>query len=315
VLRSLIGAALLALLAATGARAGGSPVAFVALPDRNEVVAVDLGTDRVLGRIAVAGGPEAVTAYYDYTRSRDFILVASPASGTVTLIDSVSRRIVHVWRGFAEPRAVAVNGLRAYVVDAKRGQLVVLGLGIRRVLTRIDVGARPTDVAVGDVAVVAHAGRASLTLVDVARRNVIGAVPTGDAVTSVSKQPDSANVYVSFAGSGRLALVDWGRRRTVYQRRVGGELALVVKDVYLRRVWATDRRNGRVLVAAARTGRVLRRLAGCPGAHGLAQVGTASIVATCPGNSTLAVWNTSRWRLRSISLGGRPAGVGIAVLP
>ena len=315
-LRLLISATCLALLAAGTARAGGSPTAFVALPATDEVVAVDLGSGRVLKRIPVAQGPEDVAAFHDVTRRRDFVLVASRPAGAVTLVDAVKRRVVKVWRGFGDPADVAVEGLRAYIADARRGQLVVLDLATRRVLARIDVGPRPTAVAVGDLAIIAHSGRPSLTLVDVRRRTVTGTVPVAEPVTSVSKQPDTANVYVSFAGSGDLASIDWGRRRTTFRKHVGERLAQVVKDVYLGdRVWVTDAARGRVVLASARDGRVLRRLGGCPGAHGLAQVGTASVLATCPGNSTLAVWDTSRWRLRTVRLGNRPAGVGIAILP
>jgi len=47
----------------------------------------------------------------------------------------------------------------------------------------------------------------------------------------------------------------------------------------------------------------------------VSRVGTAAVVATCPANRSLAIWDTTRWRLRSLHLGGRPAGVGIAVIP
>jgi YVTN family beta-propeller protein len=316
VLRLLICVTCLALLAAGTAGAGGSPAAFVALPATDEIVAVDLGSGRVLKRIPVAQGPEDVAAFHDSTRRRDFVLVASRAGGAVTLVDAVTRRVVKVWRGFGDPTDVVVDGLRAYVVDERHGQLVVLDVATRRVPVRIDVGPRPTAVGVGDLAVIAHAGLPSLTLVDVRRRTVTGTVPVAGPVTSVSKQPDTANVYVSFAGSGDLALIDWGRRRTTFRKRVGERLAQVVKDVHLGdRVWVTDAPRGRVVLASARNGRVLRRLGGCPGAHGLAQVGTASVVATCPGSAALALWDTSRWRLRTVRLGDRPAGVGIAILP
>ena len=315
-LQALTVAAAVALTAAASAGAGGSATAFVALPGRDRVVALDVGTGAQLRRISVAGGPERVAAYHDASRRRDFVLVTSAGGGSVTLIAAFTQRIVRVWRGFGRPADVVVDALRAYVVDRDRGALVVIDLRARRILARIAVGARPSAVAVGDLAVVAHAGRASLTLVDPARSRVVGSLPVHRPVASLSKQPDTANVYVAFEGTGELALIDWGRRRTVFRRSIGERLAQVrVDSFHGRRVWATDFARGGVVLASTQDGRVLRRLGGCPGASGIAQVGTASVVATCAGARSLAVWDATRWRLRRFGVGGRPAGVAVAVLP
>lgn len=62
-------------------------------------------------------------------------------------------------------------------------------------------------------------------------------------------------------------------------------------------------------------GRVLRRLHGCPGAEGVAFVGTAWVVAACRDANALAIWSQRTWKRKLVSLGGRPHGVAETVLP
>ncbi|MEO5576900.1 MAG: hypothetical protein ABIR67_14805 [Gaiellaceae bacterium] len=201
-LRLLTLGTLPALLAVGVASAGGTAVAFVALPGRGEVVAVDVGSGDVLRRIEVAKGPQETAAYHDTSRRRDFVLVTSPPAGTVTLVDAFSQRVARVWDDFGAPADVVVEGLRAYVTDNARGRLVVIDLRSRRVVASLPVGPRPRALAVGDLAIVAHDGRESLTLVDLRRRKIAGSLPVGGVVQSISKRPDTADVFVTYRGTG-----------------------------------------------------------------------------------------------------------------
>lgn len=93
-LRTLITAAFLLPLAAGAAPAhqpGGTPLAFVAVEDTAELVAVDLTTKRVVDRRKVPVGPRNVASTGG---PRPRLLVTSPPAGSVTLVDSFTRRIV-----------------------------------------------------------------------------------------------------------------------------------------------------------------------------------------------------------------------------
>ena len=311
-LRALILIALVALAAAADAQADGSPVAFVAVPARSEVVAVDLTAGRVVARVSVPRGPQELAAIDALSN----VLVASPAAGTVTQIDALTQGVVKVWRDFGRPTDVVVDGIRGYVTDTSRGRLVVIDLVAQRIVARIPVGAQPHAVAVGDLAVVAHRTGSSLTLVDVRRRRIVGSLPVGAPVQSLSKEPDTTNVYVTFQRSGVLARVDWGSRQVGFRREVAAGPADVVKDIYVGdNVWLADGTGNRVLLVSARTGKVRRVLRGCSGALRLAQVGAASIAATCPGDGSIALW-ANRGRKRSLtSVGGAPAGIAISIYP
>lgn len=300
---------LLLVPAASGGRAGGTPVAFVAAEDDDRLVAVDLTTRRMLARIRVPDGPHNVTG----AGGARWILVTSPPAGTVTLVDAFSRKVVKVWRGFGSPHDVEVDGDRAYVTDEERGMLVVIELRSRRILARLRVGAGAHDVAVGDQIVVTHgAGEASLTLA----RGRIRRVAAEGAPHDVTKQPDSANVYVTYWNESAVGAVDWGRERVLWKRRVGSLVHHVELDPFRGwRLWATDNRSGRTYFLSARDGRVLRTLSGCPGAHHVAFGGTAWVAVACHDADALAVYRTGSWRRSLVRVGGGPHGVAVAVVP
>lgn len=196
-LRALSLAALLLALGAGAAPArvaGGTVVAFVALETTSQLVAVDLTERRVVARIPVPAGPRNVTAAGDLRQ----LLVTSPSTGKVALVDAYEGRVATVVGGVGRPLDVAVRGDRAFVTDARRNELVVLDLDRRRIAARVRVPRRPQNVDVGDVALVTH-GVATwyVTVVYPSRRGwshaPLGRVPVpGPGALDVSRQPDSA---------------------------------------------------------------------------------------------------------------------------
>jgi DNA-binding beta-propeller fold protein YncE len=301
--------------AAAGTRAGGTPVAFVSAEGDDRLVAVDLTTRRVLARIPVPNGPRKVVE----AGGARWILVTSPPAGAVTLVDAFSFKVVKVWRGFGYPVGAAVEGRRAYVTDKERGQLVVISLTTRKVVARLNAGPRPHDVAVGDLALVTHESEhPEFTIVDtnLSRRSDLVTLAAGGPAQHVSEQPDSATAYVTYWNSGGVGAVDWGRGRLLWRRNVGTLIHHVQFDYFHgRRLWATDHAKGRSYLLSARDGRVLRTLAGCPGADHVAFGGTAWLAVACRDADALAVYETRTWQRTLVSVGGGPRGVAVAVVP
>lgn len=317
-LRALIVIAVTLAVAAGGATArstGGTPAVFVSAESASLLVGVDLATGRVIARIRVPSGPHNVASY----RAR-YLLVTSPPAGAVTLVDAFSRRVLKVWRGFASPHDVEVEGRYAYVTDEGRGELVVIDLADRKVAARVAVGSRPHDVAVGDVALVTHSSTPQLTIVHLGRpgrpRPGLRRLAAGGAAHDISEQGDTANAYVTYWDSGSVGAVDWGTERILWQRSVGSLIHHVQFDYHQgRRLWVTDHESGDVLALTSRDGRVLRRLRGCPGAHHIALGGTAWVVAACHDADALAVWSQRTWQRRLIPVGDGPHGVAEIALP
>src|SRR5207244_9505054 len=70
------------------------------------------------------------------------VVVVSPKSGAVTLLDRRTLKTVKVLRGFGSPHLAAISPFQkwAYVTDDARGELDVLALGIPRIVDRVFVG-------------------------------------------------------------------------------------------------------------------------------------------------------------------------------
>jgi DNA-binding beta-propeller fold protein YncE len=324
VLRALIVAALLLPLGAGAAPArdsGGVPVAFVAVETTSQVVAVDLTTKRVVDRIAVPAGPHNVATTGDLR----YLLVTSPPSKSVTLLDSFTGRIVQTFGGFGRPLDVAVQGRHAFVTDGRSNFLVVIDLDFRAVGPRIVVPRRPQSVAVGDVALVTHSPpNPYITIIDLGAPGPLRpswrprlAVAAERGARDVVEQPDTAYAYVTGRRSGGVAAIDWGRGGVPrWWRRVGSRVEYVAFDYYHgRRLWVSDHARGEVLALSSETGRVLRRLPGCPGAGPIAFGGQVWIVATCRDASALAIWDTRTWKRTLVRVGASPHGVAVAVVP
>jgi DNA-binding beta-propeller fold protein YncE len=253
------------------------------------------------------------------------VLVTSPPTGTVTIVDSFTGRVVKTFRGFGRPLDVAVDASHAFVTDSRLNQLVVIDLDRRRIAARIRVPRRPQNVAVGDVALVTHASPiAKLTVVELRRpggprrSSIHGlSVSAEGGPNEVSTQPDSAYAYVTGHRSGGAAGIDWGRGGIPrWWREVGVRVEHVAFDYFHgRRVWVSDSARGEVLALSSETGRVLRRLGGCLGAGPIALGGQAWVVATCRDARALAIWDTRTWKRTLVPVGDKPHGVAVPVLP
>lgn len=305
--------------AAPARDAGGTVVAFVALEDSDELVAVDLTRKRIVDRIRVPDGPRNVTTSGELR----YVVVTSPAAGTVTLLDGFNGRVLERFSGFGRPLDVAVEGDRAYVTDTRRNELVIASLSLRRITARVEVSSRPHSVAVGDVALVTHSIPENfLTIVRLRRQGRSGQVRLGRmrvravGLGDVSEQPDSAYAYVTLTKSAGVAAIDWGERRPRWSHYEGA----IVRDIQFdtghgRRVWASNPFRGEIFSLSSRTGRPLRRLTGCPGAGPIALGGQAYVVAACRDANALAIWSTRTWKRTLVPVGGRPHGVAVAVVP
>ena len=320
--------ALLALalpLGATAARAapsGGTPVAFVSAEHDDRLVAVAVGSGRVLARIPVGDGPHNVAA----GRGLRYVLVTSPPAGVVTLVDAFTRRVVNVYRGLRSPHDVEFAPGRApfaYVTEERGGTLAVLSLSSGRIVRRVAVGRGPHDLAVspdGSRVWVTH-GRGFPSITIVATDRPDGARVVGSAgargAHDIAFAPDGRSVWVTYWDSGLVGRIRAYRRtgRLRLQERVGRLVHHVQTDAVTGEVWTTDHMTGRTALVSARSGRVRRAVSGCPGAHHAAFVGTASVVVVCQDADGIAVYDRRTWRPRLVRVGRHPHGVAVAVVP
>lgn len=280
------------------ARAGGTPIGFVSLPQRATLAVVDLPTGGAVARIRVAAGAAAVAAAMNGRR----VLVTSPSAGAVTEIDGVHDRVVRVFRGLDRPVAVAfayeppvgiVTPRYAFVLEQRRGTLVVLDLVRGRIACRLHVGPRPENLAVDGATVwITHAGGTTLTRVDVTmptKPRLLPSVEEDGKVIALVADPNLRSVFVADRRAGKVArYVDGDRRaacllRPCFARGAHGARRRRAEPADRRRpprradLHARDDRQGAVAAAGAAETRSLAAYGGWLVAilpRGLSLVGT-----------------------------------------
>jgi DNA-binding beta-propeller fold protein YncE len=260
----VIGLVALALPAAGAAReAGGTPLALVATLRGNELLVIEPNGGSVHARIPLPRGARDVASSFD----AQHVLVASPASNAVTLLDAWSARVLRTFRGIADPADVAVSpdGRRGYVLEKRTGRLIVLDLARRRIASSVAVGARPTALAFSDNLMwIAHeSSAAALTVVQVGNplRPVIqGTVAAGGPVKTIMHVPDSSWLLVTYWNSGVVGKIDAGvPEHIVFRRAVAKRIAALGVDWMTGQIW-TGEPDGSIHVLDGQSGRVLRTL-------------------------------------------------------
>ena len=204
------------------ARLAGVEVALVTADEEARLVAVELPSGRVRRYVRTLPKPRSIEAV------GPMAVVAHSELGAVSLVRAGTLEVEHVLRGFGEPRYTAghPDGRHAYVSDAKRGEVAVL---------------------------------------DVVRGVVVRRVAIGPLARHITIDPAGRTLWVSLgAKAERVAVVDVSRRtQPRLVRRF--EPPFLAHDVGWapggKRVWVSSGDREQVAVYAARSGRLLRRLA------------------------------------------------------
>jgi DNA-binding beta-propeller fold protein YncE len=202
----LVAAAALALAPrALGARA---PLALVTADLESRLVVVDLALGRVVRHVATVPFPRSIETVGATA------VVAHSEVGAVSVVDTRRLEVVHVLRGFGEPRYTAghPDGRHAYVTDAKRGEVVAVDVLRGRVVGRVEVGALARHVSVdpaGRTLWVALGSKAEeIAVVDVAGRRLVRRFTPPFLAHDVGFAPGGRHVWLSSADRFELAVYD-----------------------------------------------------------------------------------------------------------
>jgi DNA-binding beta-propeller fold protein YncE len=189
------------------------PVALVTADLESQLVVVDLESGRVRGHVATPRFPRSIE-----TVGAAAVVAHSDADvGLVTVVDGRTLSVVHVLRGFGEPRYTAAHpdGRHAYVSDAARGEIVVVDVvrGVR--VGRLAVGPAARHVTIdarGRTLWVALGSKArQIAVVDVsaaARPLLARRFRPPFLAHDVGFAPDGRHVWVSSGDRSELAVFD-----------------------------------------------------------------------------------------------------------
>ena len=196
---------------------GGTPLALVTADLESHVVAVELGSGRVVGRVRTERGPRSIESVGASTA-----LVAHTSAGAVSLLDGASLRVRALLRGFAEPRYTAADplGRFAYVTDSGQGGIAVVDVLHEELLERVELDGPARHVSLSSsgrqlwVALGSKAQEVAVLAVNRrGRPRLIARLRPPFLAHDVGFAPDGRSVWVSSGDRGLIAVYDARRRR------------------------------------------------------------------------------------------------------
>lgn len=201
------------------------------------------------------------------------LLVVNKAGQSLSVVDlAEGRETARVPTGYA-PHEVAVSpdGETAVVTnygtrDRPGNTLTVVDLGTLEPSATIDLGdqLRPHGIVwlpgTSRVAVTTE-GSGTLTVVDVAARKVVAAVPTSQRIShQVSVTPEGSRAFVANIGSGSVTVIDLEAMKAVQSIPTGDGAEGVAVAPGGTEVWVTNRAENTVTVLDTRSLEVLTTL-------------------------------------------------------
>ena len=201
------------------------------------------------------------------------LLVVNKAGESLSVVELADgREIARVPTGYA-PHEVAASpdGKTAVVTnygtrDQPGNTLTVVDLTTLQPAATIDLGhqLRPHGImwlpGTERVAVTTE-GSGTLTVVDVAARRVVAAVPTNQQTShQVSVTPDGSRAFVANIGSGSVAVIDLETMTAVKSISTGAGAEGVAVAPDGREVWVTNRAENTVTILDARSLKILATL-------------------------------------------------------
>jgi DNA-binding beta-propeller fold protein YncE len=183
----------------------------------SHVLAVDVSTGRIVKRISTHAYPRSI----ETVGSR--AVVCHSELGIVSVLDARSLRVVHVLRGFGEPRYTAAHpdGRHAYVTDAERGEVALLDVLDGRVRARVRVGALARHITIDEnarllwIALGSKARAIALVALDGTRPRLQHTFAPPSRGHDVGFAPDGRHAWVSSGDGRELAVYDVHSGRVV----------------------------------------------------------------------------------------------------
>ena len=298
-------------------RLGGTPVALVATPDENEVIAVTLSDGRIIRRVAVQD-PTRVVA-----EANGPAVVLSP-HGTVTLLASPSSRVIKTFHGFRSPSAAALtpDGEWAYVADAARGRLSVIELANDRIIHTVRVGVGARSVAVSPDEHLAWVALASgIVILDTTRPEaprVIRRVRLDEPAGNLAFSPDSRTVWATSPRTSSILVL---QARTAQQvariplQSTPEDIRLVSFGGSVHTTWAYVLAGSSLVVIDVRSHTIRHRVSAPRGSSSLATSGGLLATAS-PLTGQIAEYDATTFQRRLTSKPAtRATSIAIEVWP
>lgn len=198
------------------------------------------------------------------------------------------------------PRYAADYREFAYVSNGANGTITVLDLVYLRQERTLQVGRRPTGLAVNPVRNEVYAvntGSDSVSVIDAAANQVVATIGVHHAPYFISVAPDGRRAYVANSGSNTVSVLDLEQRREIGIAATGEGPGLAVVSPDNRTVVVSNRAAGSLSLYSVEDSptqplRFREAFSGCPGATDIAILpdSTKAFAACSASNKIMAVW-------------------------
>lgn len=286
---ALAAAAPFSVRTALASAAAWRPSAFVTCDFDSRVAVVDLAAFRVLRSIATLPGPRSI----ELVGRR--AVVCHTTVGAVSILDE--RRVVHVLRGFREPRYVAAHpdGVHAFVTDSGRSGVVAIDVVRGVVLGRVALPGWARHITIDAAGKRLWVGLGSaeprVAVVDAHRLRHLHTLDAGLAAHDVGHAPDG-RLWITSGSEGRLRAgssfhpADAAPQHVAFSRRAA---------------YVTSGDSGVFHVQSLRDGRVLRTTRIPVGSYNV-QHGHGRVLTPSLSRGTLTVLDDAGALLASVAI-------------
>jgi ABC-type branched-subunit amino acid transport system substrate-binding protein/DNA-binding beta-propeller fold protein YncE len=317
--RGLIAAGALLLVAAAVAAAvlsGEDEPTAAARPVRvapDSVAVLDPQSQRIVDQVRIPGRPALLAA------AGRSVWVAGDGAGTIAAIEAPSRSVEKVVPARVRATDIAASGDSVWVVDARRGELVMVDPSYERVATRLALRGRPgltsPGVAVGRDAVWATDGSTGLLEIDPRSGEPRRRIDIGRALDHLAVGEGA--IWAISGEAARVFEIDPARGRisasiTIAGRSGAGRPVPVDIAVGEGAVWVLNGDTASLTRIDPRSAAVTATIPLGVGSNPTAlATGAGAVWVALSGDGSIARVDPRSSRVRTIPVGGAPAGVAV----
>jgi DNA-binding beta-propeller fold protein YncE len=271
--------------------------ALVTAQTEDRLLVASVPGGRVLREIRVPGGSDYVDA------APGVIVVVSSDSGTVTLLDRRSLRVIKVIHGLSSPHipVLSPDDQYAYVTDDATGKLAVIGLGNDKLIARVAVGPGAHHLAFSpdEQRVWVALGQAAdtITILSTLTRSgevhpghphLVGSFHPGFLAHDLLFSPGGKQVWITSADTSYVGVYSSRTRRLLFRIPAGAPPQhLVFAKGY---AYITSGYGSSIEQVDLYSGRVLRRVSAPYGSFDLDAAGSYVVTSSLL-RGTLAIYN------------------------
>jgi YVTN family beta-propeller protein len=194
--------------AASSVVAAKTNYAYVANYGVDNVSAINLKTNAVVGTITVGANPFAVAV----DQAGKFAYVTNYGSGSVSVISTSNNTVVATIPVGSGPDGIVLspNGKTVYVANGLSATVSVINTATHKVSSTIPVGTFPEGMAElsnGAFVYVPNAGSNTVSVISTLKNAVVSTIPVGLYPTWVAVSPDNFTAYVANYSANSVSVI------------------------------------------------------------------------------------------------------------